>query len=109
MSDEYSHASDTETSVGGFKMDAFIPLVILSISFIVLLGWQVKVTASQRTQLENMITRQQAAVTQAESVQGTVSKLATDLLEAAQTDDAAKAIVTKYRIQNNGAGAAASP
>jgi hypothetical protein len=56
-----------------------------------------------------MITRQQAAVTQAESVQGTVSKLATDLLEAAQTDDAAKAIVTKYRIQNNGAGAAASP
>ena len=58
-----------------------------------------------------MITRQQAAVTQAESVQGTVSKLATDLLEAAQTDDAAKAIVTKYRIQNNAppGGAAPSP
>ena len=112
MSDEIPHDSDTHTGTGGagFQMDAFIPIVILAISLIVLLGWQVSESSTQRTMLENALTRGQAAVTQAQQVQGTVSKLASDLLEAAQTDDTAKAIVNKYNIkQSNPAGDASAP
>jgi preprotein translocase subunit YajC len=114
MSDEFPNEPETESGGihTGFQMDAFIPLVILAISMIVLLGWQVSMTSSQRTMLENALTRGEAAVTQAQQVQGTVSKLASDLLEAAQTDDTAKAIVAKYNIKQNGpagGGPAASP
>jgi hypothetical protein len=113
MSDEFPNDNDTQTGSGGFQPDAFIPLVILAISFIVLLGWQVSAASTQRTMLENALTRSQAAVTQAQQVQGTVSKLASDLLEAAQTDDTAKAIVNKYNIKQNApadqAAAAPSP
>jgi uncharacterized protein YigA (DUF484 family) len=84
-----------------FKLDASIPVMIISISLIVLLGWQVSVASTQRTNLENLITRQEPAVTQSQQVQQSVSKLAADLLQAAQTDDTAKAIVTKYKIQQN--------
>jgi len=107
MSDEYP--SETPT-LFGIKTDAFFPLVLLAISFIVLLGWQVSVASSQKSMLENAITRQEPAVNQSQQVQAGVTKLVTDLLTAAQTDDTAKAIVTKYKIQQNApAGAAASP
>jgi len=106
MSDEYF--SESGSLPGGLKMDAFIPLVLLSISFIVLLGWQVAVNSTQRGQLENAITRQEPAVTQSQQVQAGVSKLVGDLLAAAQTDDAAKAIVAKFKIQQNGAPGAAA-
>jgi preprotein translocase subunit YajC len=112
MSDEFPHDNDIQSGIGGagFQTDAFIPLVILAISLIVLLGWQVSESSTQRTMLENALTRGQAAVTQAQQVQGTVSKLATDLLQAAQTDDTAKAIVNKYNIKENApAGDASAP
>jgi hypothetical protein len=85
----------------GFPMDAFIPLVLLSVSFIILLAWQVKMSSTQKELFENAITRQEPAVNQSQQVQASVTKLVTDLLEAAQTDDTAKAIVTKYKIQQN--------
>jgi preprotein translocase subunit YajC len=101
MSDEFPNEPEMQSETGGagFQMDAFIPLVILAISLIVLLGWQVSQTSSQRTMLENALTRGEAAVTQAQQVQGTVSKLAQDLLDAAQTDDTAAQIVKKYNIK----------
>ena len=103
MSDEIPNENDMPPETGNsmIQMDAFIPLVILAISIIVLLGWQVNQSSNQRTMLENALTRGEAAVTQAQQVQGTVSKLASDLLEAAQTDDTAKAIITKYNIKQN--------
>jgi hypothetical protein len=106
MNDDFS--SESPSFPGGFKMDAFIPLVLLSISVIVLLGWQVSVNSTQRGELENAITRQEPAVTQSQQVQAGVSKLVGDLLAAAQTDDAAKAIVAKFKIEQNGAAGAAA-
>ena len=101
MSDEFpnEHETQSEAGQGGFPLDAFIPIVIIAITLIVLLGWQVSQTSSQRTMLENALTRGEAAVTQAQQVQGTVSKLAQDLLDAAQTDDTAAQIVKKYNIK----------
>lgn len=106
MSDEYLPETEPESlDPAGFRrafpMDAFIPLVLLSISFIVLLGWQVSNSSSQRTLLENAITRQEPAVNQSDKVQAGLAKLANDLLEAAQTDGTAKAIADKY-IRGNG-------
>ena len=99
MNDE--RPSDPDSRFG-FKLDAFIPLVLLSVSIIVLLGWQVSVGSNQRGLLENAITRQEPAVSQAQQIVDGVTKLVTDLLAAAQTDDTAKAIVEKYKIQQNG-------
>jgi hypothetical protein len=114
MSDEeYSPESETEIETAGgfgFPMDAFIPLVLLSVGFIVLLGWQVSNTSSQRTQLESLITRQEPSVNQAQQLQASLGKLAGDLLKAAETDDTAKAIAAKYGIKQNGAdGGAGTP
>jgi uncharacterized protein YigA (DUF484 family) len=106
MSEEYPSETEHELPAG-LKMDAFIPLVLLCVSFIILLGWQVKMSATQKNLMENAITRQEPAVNQSEQVQASVTKLVTDLLQAAQTDDGAKAIVTKYKIQQ--AAPAASP
>jgi len=115
MSD-YSPESDIR---GGPKTDVFIPIVllfvaivILSTSMIVLLNWQIKISDTQHTQLDSLITRQVPAVTQAQKVQDGVSKLVNDLLIASQTDAGAKAIVDKYQIKssgNPGADASASP
>lgn len=92
----------------GFKMDAFIPLVLLSISFIVLLAWQVSITSTQRGQLETAISRQGPQVAQAEQVQAGLKKLAGDLMQAAQTDGTAKAIAAKYIKSNAPASPTAS-
>jgi hypothetical protein len=95
---------------GGFKMDAFIPVVLLAVSLIVFFVWQIINTNAERTQLESVITRQVPAITQAQKVQDSVTKLVNDLLAAAQTDATAKAIVDKYQIKSAGApGADAAP
>jgi len=93
----------------GFQMDAFIPLVLLSISFIVLLGWQVRNASAQRLQFENAITQAGPAVEKSHQVQAGLAKLANDLMAAAQTDDTAKAIVAKYIQKSGSPDAAASP
>jgi hypothetical protein len=97
MNDDLS--SENEGLPGGFKMDAFIPIVLLAVTLIVLLAWQVKETHSQGTYLENLITRQEPQVDQSTQIQATVTKLVRDLIQAAQTDDSAKAIIAKYKIQ----------
>jgi len=102
MSEQYYTESQTQ---GGFKTDAFIPLILLSISLIVLLGWQVCNASTQRNQFQAAITHQQPAVDQSKQAQASLAKLATDLLVTAKTDDTAKAIATKFGIQQNGAAA----
>jgi len=90
-------------------MDVFIPLVLLSLSFIVLLGWEVSRASTERSQLENAITQRQPQVDQAVHVQSDVFKLCSDLLQAAQTDGTAKAIADKFGIKVNGNNAPTVP
>jgi hypothetical protein len=96
-------------------MDASIPVIILAISFIVLLIWQIKISHTQSGLLsqqygvfQNAITRQEPQVNQAHQVETNLAKLAQDLIDTAKTDDTAKAIAAKY-IQHNSAAPAASP
>ncbi len=107
MSDEdISHESqETPDSEGRFvfPMDAFIPLVLLAVSLIGFLGWQVSVTSDQRNSLENVksqledaVARQDPEVTQSQQVQQGLEKIAQDLINLAATDGTAKAIAEKY-------------
>jgi hypothetical protein len=106
---------DSSSSNGGILAGPLVPILLLSITFIVLLIWQINLAHSQSGQLasqhdamENAITRQTTAVNQAHQLESSVEKLANDLIDAAKTDDAAKAIAAKY-IRNNSATPAASP
>jgi hypothetical protein len=103
MSDE-EYTQEPEIAFRGFKMDAFIPMVLTSVTLIVMLSWQVVVTSNQKTLFENAITRQEPQVNQSNQVQAGLQKLAEDLLDAAQTDPTAKAIADKYIHSNGGAG-----
>ena len=93
----------------GFPMNAFIPLALLSVSVIVLLAWQVSNSSTQRVQLESLLKNQAAAVAQSEQAQAQVTKLITDVAQAAQTDDTAKTIVNAYAKYFRASGPAASP
>jgi Spy/CpxP family protein refolding chaperone len=83
-------------------------MFILAITLIVLLGWQVNLTHSQRNQMNDLFERQKPAVAQAQQVEAGLTKLVNDMMEAAQTDDTAKQIIAKY-VQKNPAAPAASP
>jgi hypothetical protein len=98
MSDEYSPETSA-TPRFALLGDAFIPVIILSISVIILLGWQVKLSSAQKTLMQDALTRGTPALNQSQQVQASVSKLVTDLMQAAQTDGTARAIVSKYKIQ----------
>ena len=106
MSQEYSPETGTPSDC---KTCAFIPIALLAISFIVLLGWQVGNTSTQRGLLQSAISRQESSVTQANQVKANLAKLAGDLLQTAQTDDTAKAIATKFGIRGNAPAASPAP
>ncbi|MGA3170521.1 MAG: hypothetical protein ABSE62_05860 [Chthoniobacteraceae bacterium] len=86
---------------GGSATGAFIPLALLSITLIVLLGWQVIKASSDRNSLEGTISRQEPTVTQAQQLESSLKALAQELLTTAQTDDTAKAIAAKYIHPNS--------
>ena len=105
MSDAYTPETESQSRI---PMDASIPLGLLALAFIVLLGWQVSNSSTERHLLENAIQQQQPAVEQSQKVQQSLAKLANDLITAAQTDPTAKAIAAKYVRSANGAAPAAS-
>ena len=102
-------SSDLDPDADGSKfrvpMDAFIPLALLAISFIVLLAWQVNNASSQRAMYENAIASQQDQVDKAKQVEASVTKLAQDLIVLAQTDGTARAIEQKFIRSGPGDGA----
>ena len=109
MSEEFNQESASGHCCAS---SAFIPLVLLALSFNVLLVWQVINYHTQRGQLETALKNQAAAVTQSQQAQTGVTKLMTDLAKTAQTDDTAKSIVNayaKYFRPNASPAPAASP
>ena len=96
----------TENNSSCCASSPFIPLLLLSVSLLI---WQVGTLSGQRTNLQNLINNQQAAVEQSHQVQANLEKIVNDLLLLAQDGDAdAKAITTKFGISRQG-GPAATP
>ena len=99
----------TENNSSCCASSPFIPLLLLSVSLLIFLFWQVGTLSGQRTNLQNLINNQQAAVEQSHQVQANLEKIVNDLLLLAQDGDAdAKAITTKFGISRQG-GPAATP
>ncbi len=88
--------SDGQFSIG---KDAFLPLMLLIVSVLLLFIWQVNGFSEQKTALRATIERQDQMVKQSLQVQGSLQKLLSDLLELAKTDPLAQQIVTKHNIQ----------
>jgi uncharacterized protein YoxC len=95
-----------------------VPFAILAISFAVLLIYQIVNVNKQhstmqetKTQLAQAITQRDALVKQSGEVQAKFQAMLTDLLQLAQTNEKAKAIVQKYNIalNPNAAPTAAAP
>lgn len=79
----------------------FLPIVLLALSVLFALIWQLTAIKNQRNELQNAITRLQEPAKQSQQVQGSLQKLVTELLELSKTDSQAKAIVDKYGIRQN--------
>lgn len=92
MNSDYQHSDSI------IRPDAFLPLTLLSISLILIFIWQLSTISSQRSGFQNTIQRQDELVSQSHKVQAGLEKLVNDLLDLAQTDAEAKAIVQKYGI-----------
>ncbi len=84
----------------------FIPVLLLSISIVLLLIWQFIIAWNTRGNLRTQFEQRKPLVTQSELVQGNVQKLVNDLLDLSTTDADAKKVVDKYNIRRNAPAAA---
>ena len=91
------------------RFNAFVPLVLVAVSVIVILGWELGVGSQARSNGRQLREQQTKLVEQAKQIQTGLEKIARDLVEVARTDDDAKAIVTKYNINISNAMPGASP
>jgi hypothetical protein len=80
------------------RHNAFLPVLLLSISLLTVFVWQLVGSFQQRSMLQNSIQRQDELVSQAGAVQKSLERLLTDLLELAKTNEQARAVVEKYKI-----------
>jgi hypothetical protein len=87
---------------GAASFSAFLPLCLLSLSLVIILGWQMTVSVQQYIATIRMADQQGVMADQAAQTERKLQAMMTDLLQLANTDPEAKAIVTKYRIKMNG-------
>lgn len=92
------------TAIGDILSSAFLPLLLLSLSLLSLLIWQLTNLSSQRSNLQATLQRQTEYVLQSRQVQSNLQKIAVDLIELAKTDAGAKAVVDKYGIRQQNPG-----
>ena len=90
---------DSPDSPLTIERDAFLPVLLLSLSVLFFFIFQINGLTGQRTAFKGAIERQDQVVKQSRQVQELLKNVALDLLTAAKSDDNAKAIVTKYNIQ----------
>jgi hypothetical protein len=96
--DESSQSFTAVANSPDSRFNGFIPLVLVCASILVVLGWELVVAGQMRSNARSLRDQQTQMVEQSRKVQGSVEKLARDLIELAKTDDDAKALVTKYAI-----------
>jgi len=93
-SDMKNHTSESSSRVHG----SFWPLILVVLSVLVLMVWKVDLAIKQRASLLAKSAQLQVAVNQSKKIQDDLEKIATDLLELADEDEAAASVVGKYKI-----------
>jgi len=112
-------APDTEPQSLLAAGTAFLPLVLLSISFALLLIWQITTISQQRdafrgalanleAQFQQSTPQHEQLLAQSRTVQAKLEALVLGVLDLAKSGDAdAKAIIEKYKISQQGTPGAA--
>ena len=80
---------------------AFWPLLLISVSLVLIFGWEVWVGILTRQSAQRLQEQQVRLVEQATQVQARLEKLVRALVELAKTDDEAKRLVAKFGIKIN--------
>ena len=78
---------------------AFLPLLLLSISFALILAFQVSALHQQGLMLHQILKQNEKGVEQSLQVQASLQKLVMDLVAVSADDKDAQAIIAKYGIQ----------
>ncbi len=77
----------------------FWPVLLFGCSLLLVFSWEIWVGVETRHSAQQLLEQQVRAVDQAKQVQTGLEKLVRGLVELSQTDDAAKALVTKFGIK----------
>ncbi len=103
------HLSAGAESTASPRYNGFLPLVLLALSVIVVLCWELTLAGQARSNGTQLREQQTKIVEQSRKVQTGLEKIARDLIEVSKTDDDAKALIAKYAISINNPAPAASP
>lgn len=90
----------TSTSAGT-PFSPFWPLIMLGVSVVLFMGWQVVMGARQHVDLLRLADQQNILATQAGQREAQLQSLMMELLDLAKTDDDAREIADKYNIKFN--------
>jgi hypothetical protein len=95
---------DPETQLSPSRVPTyhgFWPLLLISVSLVLIFGWEVWVGILTRQSAQRLQEQQVRLVEQATQVQARLEKLVRALVELAKTDDEAKRLVAKFGIKIN--------
>lgn len=81
--------------------DAFLPVTLVSLSMIIILGWQIFNNLQTRSSWQAQYEQRKQLVDQSAKVQGGLEAMINDLLSLSETDKDAKAVIDKYQIKRN--------
>lgn len=77
---------------------AFIPLVLIALSVIILFAWNLMVALNQHSAGVRISAQQELQVTQAAQTEEKLKAMMTDLVELAKSDTDAETIMKRYKI-----------
>ena len=80
----------------------FLAYMLLAVSFIALIGWQIIVEKGNSGRLTTNLKGRAEVVQRAEDTQRNLESFVVDLLTLAETNEGARAIVEKYQIRRGG-------
>ena len=92
-----------------YKDCSFWPQLLVAMSVMLFLGWQLTAALQQRQSLRHLVDQQSVLVNQAAQVEGAFKAMMTDLVSLSSSDADARAIVAKYRISFNPNAQVGSP
>ncbi len=90
----------------GIVYSPFVPLLLTVISLVVVLGWTMGVTIRQTNNLQSLKFQVWHASAQSVQAEEKLKAMLSDLIDLAETDSAAAAIVKRYKIKQNAAAPA---
>ncbi len=97
MDDDEEIQSTTE--VGELRFTVFWPVLLLGVSLLLLLVWEIWVGAADRRSAQQLQDQQVRVVEQSKQAQQHLEKLVRDLVHLAKTDPEAQKLVTKFAIK----------